>query len=121
MPSAIPRPCSYRGCGQLAFGARYCSRHRSLEHARVEDEFRRQYKTARWRAARALVLQRDPVCVECGNAVATVADHVIDAREWVAAGHDFYDLSNLAGKCQPCHDSRTAREHIAGRNRRDES
>ncbi len=101
----------------MAFGARFCVAHRSLEHPREEDEFRKQYKTVRWRATRAAVLQRDPVCLDCRKAAATVADHVIDARAWVAMGRDFYDMDNLAGKCQPCHDRRTAREHLARHNR----
>ena len=39
---------------------------------------------ARWRKARALVLQRNPLCAECGKAgrltPATVVDHIIPHR-----------------------------------------
>lgn len=68
-------------------------------------EYRKLYKTARWRALRAQVLAAHPLCVSCqrgGRIVpATVVNHIVPHRGDVNL---FFDRNNLEGVCKPCHD-----------------
>lgn len=75
---------------------------------RMEREpWRRWYKTAHWARLRTIVLNRDPVCTICDRYPSTVADHTKPHR---GIWERFCDLSNLAGVCKPCHDTKTATE-----------
>jgi len=66
------------------------------------------YQTPEWRAIRAAVIARDPVCKTpaCGR-TSTHADHIIPREQ---GGPD--TMSNLRGLCASCHNRRSAR----GRN-----
>jgi 5-methylcytosine-specific restriction enzyme A len=65
----------------------------------------------RWRRARQAFLVRHPLCAACqaqGRVVrATVVDHVVPHH-----GNQrlFWDETNWAPACKPCHDAKTARE-----------
>jgi 5-methylcytosine-specific restriction protein A len=65
----------------------------------------------RWRRARAAFLAQHPLCAACralGRVVpATVVDHVVPHR---GDQRLFWDESNWAPACKPCHDAKTARE-----------
>jgi 5-methylcytosine-specific restriction protein A len=65
----------------------------------------------RWRRARAAFLSRNPLCAACeaqGRVVpATVVDHVVPHR---GDQKLFWDETNWAATCKPCHDGKTARE-----------
>jgi 5-methylcytosine-specific restriction enzyme A len=65
----------------------------------------------RWRRARAAFLAQHPVCATCkarGRVVAaTVVDHVVPHR---GDQKLFWDQTNWAPACKPCHDAKTARE-----------
>jgi 5-methylcytosine-specific restriction protein A len=63
------------------------------------------YQTPEWRALRAAVLRRDPLCKTpgCGRA-SEHADHIIPRAK---GGADA--MFNLRGLCEGCHNSRTAR------------
>jgi 5-methylcytosine-specific restriction enzyme A len=66
----------------------------------------RGYDEADRRDFRAPVLERDPICVICGIASATVADHYpLSRKELVARGMDPNDPAHGRGLCKPCHDS----------------
>jgi len=67
------------------------------------------------------VLRRDPVCVLCKTASATVADHhPVSRRELVAMKVADPDApSRLRGLCASCHGKETARTFPGGWNRRD--
>ena len=60
----------------------------------------------RWRRARAAFLARHPLCAACqaqGRVVpATVVDHVVPHR---GDQRLFWDESNWAPACKPCHDA----------------
>jgi 5-methylcytosine-specific restriction protein A len=66
---------------------------------------------ARWRRARAAFLAQHPLCAACraqGRVMpATIVDHVVPHR-----GDErlFWDETNWAPACKPCHDAKTARE-----------
>jgi 5-methylcytosine-specific restriction enzyme A len=66
---------------------------------------------SRWRKARAAFLARHPLCAACraqGRVVqATVVDHVVPHR---SDQRLFWDETNWAPACKPCHDAKTARE-----------
>jgi hypothetical protein len=65
---------------------------------------------------RAAVLARDPVCVLCGLAPATVADHYpTERRDLVAAGLDPDDPERGRALCKPCHDKVTGSNFGWGR------
>jgi 5-methylcytosine-specific restriction protein A len=65
----------------------------------------------RWRRARAAFLARHPLCAACraqGCVVqATVVDHVVPHR---GDQRLFWDETNWAPACKPCHDAKSARE-----------
>jgi 5-methylcytosine-specific restriction protein A len=86
--------------------------------AAVKRELDRQRPSAarrgygpRWRRARATYLARHPLCVPCASAGrlarATVVDHVVPHRGDPVL---FWDETNWAPTCKPCHDAKTARE-----------
>ncbi len=67
------------------------------------------YKSAQWLALRKIVLQRDPLCVECKAAgkltPASHVDHKISRRDRPDLA---CDLDNLRALCPSCHNSKTA-------------
>lgn len=68
----------------------------------------RNGSTRRWRAVRARVIRRDPLC-QLGlpgcTTVSTTADHIVP----FARGGDLYDMSNLRGACFPCNRKKSDR------------
>ncbi|MEN2423029.1 holin [Streptomyces rimosus] len=70
---------------------------------------------------RAPVLRRDPVCVVCGDAPSTHADHWPRSRkQLLAQGLDPNDSQYGRGLCASCHyrETATAPEQAGGWNRR---
>ena len=62
------------------------------------------YKTSEWKALRAAVLKRDPICRMPGcTARSTIPDHIVPRRR---GGAD--TMSNLRGVCHACHNRITA-------------
>lgn len=115
MPWAPKKPCAARSCAELVErDRRWCEKHQAdadeREKARKAafDQTRpsasaRGYTSDQWREIRRQVLKRDPWCTTCGRARSTRADHTIPKRQ---GGTD--DLSNLKGKCESCHNRKTA-------------
>lgn len=71
------------------------------------QEYRRLYKTARWRELRLRILARDLyTCRVCGRLEGgkgqMVANHIRPHKGDEAL---FWDEENLAATCKPCHDS----------------
>lgn len=113
MPQKPPRVCAKSGCSALTTNT-YCETHRDYSRRKWDErrnkELRKLYSTVRWYTTRRLIFERDPVCVKCHRMPSAICDHAIPAVKWVALGNDFFDMSNLAGMCKPCHDSKTATE-----------
>ena len=112
------RVCSVHGCGTI-----YPSDEgsRCVEHRRAADKARRPdgnpYGTAAHRRFRAAVLRRDPVCVLCGLALATVADHwPLSRKELEERGMDPNDPAYGRGLDKQCHDRSTAQLQPGGWN-----
>lgn len=100
-------------------GVSMCSRCKGeADRARRPDGS--PYATAGHKAFRESVLARDPVCVLCLAARATVADHYPhERRDLVDMGLDPNDPKFGRGLCKRCHDEHTARTSPGGWNRRD--
>jgi 5-methylcytosine-specific restriction protein A len=110
MPYVAPSPCRWPGCPELVHGT-YCAAHRT---PRIYDQ-KRPSSTARgygprWRACRAQYIKEHPLCVNfirCSG-LTTVVDHI----KPVSQGGDFWDPKNHQPMCEPCHNSKTAREDM---------
>jgi len=119
MPAKAKRGC--KQCGVLT-DSTYCPAHAGLakryDAERSKDPIRKLFNTVRWHWVRKTVLARDRICVICKSWAAEECDHVIPARKYIAQhGGDmnrFYDESNLAGLCKPCHSRKTATEDGGG-------
>ena len=103
MPTlAQHRQCQHAGCGASVLPpARFCARHRQGE----PQTSRSVYHKAQHRRWRKLVLARDAICVDCGEALATDADHKVPLSKGGS-----WALSNGQGLCHRCHSVKTARE-----------
>ena len=78
------------------------------------------YATSGHTRFREAVLARDPVCVICLAARATVADHYPhERRDLVDMGADPNDPNCGRGLCHRCHSQRTARDTPGGWNVRE--
>jgi 5-methylcytosine-specific restriction protein A len=105
---SAPRPCSR--CGQRTFRGGVCRTHylesERRRNARRGSATQRGYDQHHRELFRAPVLERDPWCVVCDDAPATVADHYPLSRKELVAGHlDPNDPEHGRGLCKPCHDS----------------
>lgn len=115
MPWSNGKPCSIPGCPERATTHGKCN-----EHQRSDYLARRPngtpYSTTGHRAFRAAVLERDPVCVECGKAPSYIADHYPTERiDLIQQGLNPNDPRYGRGLCKPCHDKRTGSTRGFGR------
>ena len=115
------RVCSCRGCDQhpgpcpTVTRSGRCDRCARAAEVRRGSATQRGYTGRGHRGFRLAVLDRDPVCVVCDIAVATVADHwPRSRRELEAAGADPNDPAHGRGLCTPCHGSETAKNQPGG-------
>ena len=116
MPRSAPTPCRYPGCAAVLATPGYCDRHRVAVHrdyGRARRGFDTElgfYKSAQWRAVRAVFLREHPVCSLCaarGRVVAAVVvDHVVPVKD----GGARFDVANLQALCVTCHNRKTAQE-----------
>lgn len=103
------KPCTKPGCPNLN-----CTEHsnaRDYDQARRDSRSREIYNSSRWRKLRLVVLRRDVLCRVCGDAAATIADHIVPIEQ----GGDAWSVENLQGVCVPCHNAKTASERTAAR------
>lgn len=107
MPLRAKRPCGRPGCPALTSG-RYCDAHLGEADARRGTAAERGYDH-RWRAARAIFLAQNPLCVEClesnRTTAATVVDHKQPHRGDPAL---FWDRRNWQSLCAEHHGKKTA-------------
>lgn len=119
MPYKPARPCRHIGCPRLAIpGMGYCKEHATeAEEAarqRYRDDIQKRGTStergydARWRDARKLFLDKNPLCVQCMQkgelTPATVVDHIIPHR---GDQRLFWDENNWQPLCKSCHDKKT--------------
>ena len=109
MPYKPRRPCRYPGCpGFCEQGQVFCTEPMEWSGDCLRGGADARGYDARWRKARALFLQRNPLCAECGKAgrltPATVVDHIIPHRGDKAL---FWNEKNWQPLCKRCHDKKT--------------
>jgi 5-methylcytosine-specific restriction protein A len=118
---AVPsrRVCTRPGCPRFtADGGRCgdCRRSADLERGTASQ---RGYTSRGHRLFRTAVLDRDPICVGCDIAAATVADHwPYSRRELITSGRNPDDPRFGRGLCKRCHDRSTAQAQPGGWNDR---
>lgn len=112
------RVCSTPGCPTVFVGdGSRCADHE--QGARRRHWAKAQgYNTRGHRLGfRAQVLKRDPICVSCRQAEATVADHHPKSRQdLIDLDLDPNDPRYGRGLCKSCHDRETATNQPAGWN-----
>lgn len=122
MPPRAPRACSTPRCGGVTTSGGKCPRCRAAAR-RASDEqrgnaTRRGYGREHRDRFRLGVLDRDRVCVLCGIAPATVADHhPLSRRQIVDYGGDPNDPSFGRGLCAECDKRQTAQRQPGGWHR----
>lgn len=82
------------------------------DHGKVawEGSTRRKRLPSDWERRRRYVLQRDPICKACDNALSVIGDHVVP--------NDDHGYDNLQGICANCHTEKTQREAADARRAR---
>lgn len=106
--------CNRPGCPTLFDGpGGRCPTHRRQARASRTDN--RVYGTAGHARFRTAVLHRDPICVLCGKALSTIADHYpTSRRDLVTQGLNPNDPQYGRGLCRPCHNRETAQHQPGG-------
>ena len=78
----------------------------------------RLYDTQRWKRRRAAFLQANPLCRFCEAVsrvtMATIVDHIVPHK---GDPEKFWDETNWAPMCKPCHDGAKAELESTGRIR----
>lgn len=111
--------CTHAGCNARATIGGKCAFHHTKANAstptprqRPKDNRPSAHKRGydgRWRQARLVFLDDNPLCVSCQSqgliVPATVVDHIIPHR----GNQDrFWDTDNWQALCKSCHDTKTA-------------
>lgn len=103
--TSIPSFCQFPGCPVVAYGARYCPKHRATDSERERESSTRRYGK-NWQKLRRMVLDRDPVCTAPGCLEPSAeVDHIVRTTK---GGDD--SLENLQGLCKRCHRTKTTAE-----------
>jgi 5-methylcytosine-specific restriction endonuclease McrA len=118
-PEGLCLDCSSR----VIPGTKYCQQHQhtnnrrttriTFDQFRADDEVRKLYRTARWKAVRQAVFKRDGyLCRSCGFRAATECDHTPRARVIIDTfgRNEFFAMSRLTSLCSGCHKSKTRHE-----------
>ena len=115
------RVCSKPGCPTIYAGTESrCPAHQAQADKARGTAKQRGYTGAGHRAFRNAVLERDPICVLCGIAQATVADHYpLSRKELIEAGMDPNDPQYGRGLCKRDHDRETSIHQPGGWNNRE--
>ncbi len=108
MPRTPKRPCRFPGCPNLCEVGVYCYEHKRFTTDAVRGGAVKRGYDAKWREARKLFLQKNPLCVSCMRdgklTPATIVDHVIPHRGDQTL---FWNKSNWQALCKRCHDRKT--------------
>lgn len=117
-----PSSCRTPECPGLAVERGYCEKclkpvdpTKPIDRHEHHREWKSLYDQQRWRhpvrGLRALILRRDPVCMECKRRPSEIADHIQDHRGDQIL---FWSPKNLRGLCKLCHDAKTGTMHGVG-------
>ena len=113
------RVCSVPGCPNLYAGTdSRCDTHRKAADQKHWAKTRGYNTKGHRRRFRPGVLARDPICMLCGVAQSTDADHYPQERsELLELGLDADDPKYGRGLCHSCHSRATAQTHGWGTNK----
>ena len=120
MANKALRFCAHPGCSELVTSG-YCEEHKAQKEEEIKEQDRKRDKgratsaergyDSKWRKARLIYLQRNPMCVECLKnkdlTPATVVDHI---KPHKGNKELFWDRSNWQSLCKRHHDIKTAKE-----------
>lgn len=120
MANKALRFCAHPGCSELVTSG-YCEEHKAQKEEEIKAQDRERDRSRatsaergydnKWRKARRVYLQMNPLCVEClKNGVltpATVVDHI---KPHKGNKELFWDKSNWQSLCKKHHDIKTAKE-----------
>jgi 5-methylcytosine-specific restriction protein A len=95
-----PKVCSSPGCPN----SQPCPVHRKVSW---QGSTRRSRLPKDWPSKRQQVINEEPVCRICSNALTVEVDHIVN--------NDDHSRRNLQGLCVRCHRHKTAREGQAAR------
>ncbi len=108
--------CARPGCPNVTTLGR-CAECRAAADKARGTAAQRGYTGRGHQVFRRAVLLRDPICVVCGVAFSTVADHYpLSRRDLVELGLDPNAPDRGRGVCKPCHDRSTAVHQPGGWN-----
>lgn len=79
-------------------------------HAGRKNDNSAVYNSTRWRKARLVFLNTNPLCVACGEMGSTVAATVVDHIIPINQGGSVWSTCNWQALCKACHDKKSARE-----------
>ena len=120
-PQVTMRICSVPGCPEIYPGddSRCPSCRKQGDRARGTAT-ERGYTSRGHQIFRRIVLERDPICVECRVRPSTVADHYPHSRrDLLDAGLNPNDPRYGRGLCLPCHSRETTKHQPGGFLNRD--
>ena len=110
------RVCNVAGCPELVKAGR-CDTHAKQADQRRGTASERGYTGKGHESFRYQVLAKDPICVVCRKAKATVADHYPHSRrDLVSMGANPNDPKHGRGLCHTCHSIETAANQPGGWN-----
>lgn len=106
MPTKPMTPCSFPMCPALVpAGTRFCIKHQKSETKRYNSNrpsARARGYDRQWEAVRQMKLNRDPVCEQCGKALATMVHHIESVKD---RPNLRLEMKNLMSLCNPCHEA----------------
>jgi 5-methylcytosine-specific restriction endonuclease McrA len=99
------RLCLEPECSEVAAYRGRCPDHGRTNN-RATHHNQHVYNSQRWKYLRRSVLQEQPICQSCDDALATDVDHITA----IAAGGNPWARGNLQGLCKQCHSKKTRME-----------
>lgn len=108
MPTIPLQYCAEPGCSERVLRGR-CTQHaQDVERGRPNIDLRRLYRTSQWGRLRSLVLQEEPLCMECQQEGFIVPSNDVHHKQ-KATLDNFFDRSNLQALCVKHHSRHTRR------------
>ncbi len=104
------RICPIHGLWEKVNDTDRCPKCKTINNKEYDKNIRNKesdkfYHSREWKTTRKIVLNKNPFCVECGNAADTV-DHIKAIKD----GGSKLDIDNLQSMCRSCHNIKENQE-----------